>query len=79
MLVKKTYKNQITLPKALSDRFPGVDYFEANENETGYIVLKPVKMMPSKESNAEIVKTKIAKLGIEQKDIEKAIEWARKK
>ncbi len=79
MLVKKTYKNQITLPKALAGRFPGIDYFEAEENETGYLILKPVKMTAATGSNAEIVKAKIKKLGIDEKDIEKAIEWARKK
>jgi hypothetical protein len=31
MLAKKTSKNQITLPKAIADRFPGVDYFDVRE------------------------------------------------
>ena len=78
MLVKKTYKNQITLPKKISDNFQGIDYFEINENEIGYITLKPVKITPVKESNISNIRSKIEKLGLTYKDIEKAIEWARK-
>jgi len=30
MLAKKTVKNQITLPKAVITRFPGVEYFDVS-------------------------------------------------
>ena len=37
-VAKKTSKNQLTLPKAIVDRFPGVSYFDVRE-EDGRIVL----------------------------------------
>jgi virulence-associated protein VagC len=42
MLAKRTVKNQITLPKAVADRFPGVEYFEVRA-EDDRIILEPVK------------------------------------
>ena len=42
MLAKKASKNQITLPKAIASRFPGVDYFDVRE-EDGRIVLVPLR------------------------------------
>ena len=41
-LAKKTSKNQLTLPKAVVDRFPGVDYFEVSA-DADRILLKPVR------------------------------------
>ena len=43
MLAKKTSKNQITLPKAIVERFPDVEYFDVRE-EQGRIVLFPVAL-----------------------------------
>ena len=45
MLAKKTSKNQLTLPKDIADRFPGVDLFDATVEENR-IVLVPVKLTP---------------------------------
>lgn len=70
-LAKKTSKNQITLPKAIADRFPGVRYFDVREEE-GRIVLSPV--MPDA---AKRVREKLREMGIEPKDIEDAVRWAR--
>ena len=39
-LIKK--KNQITLPRAVVEQFPGVEYFDVREEE-GRIVLRPVR------------------------------------
>jgi hypothetical protein len=72
MLAKKTSKNQITLPKAVVSRFPGVDYFEVSE-EDGRIVLQPVRP-----SRADEVRTKLAQLGIVPDDVKRAVKWARK-
>jgi len=36
------------------------------------------KKISSKKSRTEIIRAKIAKLGVREKDIKKAIEWARK-
>ena len=33
MLAKKTSKNQLTLPKEIADKFPGVDLFERNREK----------------------------------------------
>ncbi|MEJ2218671.1 MAG: AbrB/MazE/SpoVT family DNA-binding domain-containing protein [Gemmatimonadota bacterium] len=71
-LAKKTSKNQITLPKAIADRFPGVRYFDVRE-EDGRIVLSPV--MPDA---AKRVREKLLELGIEPKDVEDAVRWARR-
>ena len=76
MLCKKTYKNQITLPKSLMEKFDDTEYFDVRE-ERGSIVLRPVEMKP-RTSTAEI-REKIASLGLKEKDIEDAISWARKK
>jgi bifunctional DNA-binding transcriptional regulator/antitoxin component of YhaV-PrlF toxin-antitoxin module len=73
MLVKKTSKNQITLPKAVISRFPAVEYFDVRE-EHGRIVLAPVKA-----SRAESVRDKLRARGITPSDVETAIAWARKK
>jgi bifunctional DNA-binding transcriptional regulator/antitoxin component of YhaV-PrlF toxin-antitoxin module len=71
MLAKKTSKNQITLPKAIASRFPGVDYFDVRE-EDGRIVLVPLR-----ESKADDVRTRLRQLGITEDDVEDAVRWAR--
>ncbi|MGB0955406.1 MAG: AbrB/MazE/SpoVT family DNA-binding domain-containing protein [Panacagrimonas sp.] len=71
MLSKLTSKNQLTLPKAVISQFPDTEYFEVSA-ERGRIVLKPFRR-----SRADEVREKIAKLGITEKDIDDAVEWAR--
>ncbi|MBU4312165.1 MAG: AbrB/MazE/SpoVT family DNA-binding domain-containing protein [Candidatus Omnitrophica bacterium] len=77
MLCKKTYKNQITLPKKIMEKFGDMEYFEAEALEDR-IILRPVKIKPVGESLYKI-KEKISSLGISEKDIDKAIKWARNK
>ena len=72
MLAKLTSKNQITLPKALMNRFPGTEYFDVRE-DAGQLVLKPVKMR-----NLDAVWRKIESLGITEKDVGDAVRWARR-
>jgi hypothetical protein len=57
MLAKKPSKNQVTLPEAIANYFPGVYYFQALE-EGGRIVLLPVRP-----NRAEEVRTKLAQFG----------------
>jgi len=76
MLVKKTSKNQITLPKEIIKNFPRVEYFEAKV-EDGKIILTPVKIVPAN-ITLEKIREKIKKLGVTEKDIKEAIKWARK-
>lgn len=76
MLAKKTSKNQITLPKRVLKGIPETDYFDI-EVRGSEIVLRPVKITPA-DSTLKSVRTKIASLGLNEKDIEEAIRWARK-
>lgn len=71
MLAKKTSKNQITLPKAVAARFPGVDYFDVSEVD-GRIVLAPVRP-----SRANEVRDRLARLGVTSEDVADAVAWAR--
>lgn len=72
MLAKKTAKNQITLPKAIADRFPDATYFDVS-TEDGRIVLVPVHP-----DHANRVRAKLSDLGITESDIDDAIAWARR-
>ncbi len=76
MLTKRTYKNQVTLPKEVLKSFPNVDYFDVSARE-GEIVLRPVSVTPSAERLSK-VREKIRLLGLTQKDLDSAIHWARK-
>jgi hypothetical protein len=77
MLAKKTSKNQLTLPKEIADKFPGVDLFDATV-KNNQIVLMPVKITPIT-SSLKSIREKMAKLGINEKDVTDAVKWARKK
>lgn len=65
------------MPKKISDQFKGVEYFEVAVKEE-QIVLTPVKFQPLSEPSLEEIRKKMSSLGIEEKDIEEAIRWARK-
>ena len=71
MLAKITSKNQLTLPKAIVQQFPGAEYFDV-QAEAGRIVLTPVRVQM-----LEPIWKKIEALGITEKDIEDAVQWAR--
>jgi len=77
MLVKKTSKNQITLPKEILNQIPETDYFEVKV-ENGKIVLIPARVIPARIS-LETIRQKIRKKGLTEKEIEEAIKWAREK
>ncbi len=72
MLTKRTSKNQVTIPKAVADQFPGVEHFEVSV-KAGRIILAPV--LPG---GAEVVREKLESLGITEDDVAKAIDWARR-
>ena len=71
MLAKKTVKNQITLPKKIVERFPDVEYFDVLV-DNGHIILKPVSP-----NRIDEVRDKLAELGITERDIRAAVNWAR--
>ena len=77
MLAKRTYKNQITIPKTVMEAFPGVEYFDVQRRHSE-IVLKPV-IVRSKSEELDGIREKIAALGITQKDIEAAVRFGRKR
>jgi bifunctional DNA-binding transcriptional regulator/antitoxin component of YhaV-PrlF toxin-antitoxin module len=71
MLAKLTTKNQLTLPKAVATRFPGVEYFDVSTDGSA-IVLKPLRP-----SRLDEVRAKLEQLGITEQDVTDAIAWAR--
>jgi len=73
MLAKKTVKNQITLPKAIADRFKEVEHFDVSAEDDA-IILRPLRR-----SRADEVRSKLAVLGVIEADVAEAVAWARKK
>jgi antitoxin component of MazEF toxin-antitoxin module len=72
MLAKLTSKNQITLPKAIVEQVDQTQYFEV-QIENGRIMLTPMRVQP-----ADLVRNKLAALGISESDVEDAVAWARR-
>lgn len=73
MLAKLTSKNRLTLPKAVVSQFPGTRYFEVRADK-GRIVLLLARV-----SSLDGVWEKIESLGITERDVEDAVQWARKR
>jgi len=72
MLAKMTSKNQLTLPRAVTEAVGDSTYYEV-EARNGQIVLTPVRIQ-----RANAVREKLAELKIAPGDIADAIAWARK-
>ena len=72
MLAKLTSKNQLTLPKAVISAFPDVQYFDVKK-ENRQIVLTPVRF-----TRADAVRSRLAEMGLSDKDIDDAVAWARR-
>jgi hypothetical protein len=75
MLAKKTSKNQITLPKEIVKVFPDAEYFDVSIRDNT-IRLMPVRITPV-QSSLDSVREKMKKLGLTEKDVSEAIQWAR--
>ena len=71
MLAKMTVKNQITLPKAVATKFPGVEYFDISSDESS-ITLRPLRR-----SLADEARDRLAEMGITEQDIADAVAWVR--
>ncbi len=71
MLAKLTTKNQLTLPKRITQEIGAVEYFDVKV-ENGQIILTPVKIQ-----RADEVRAKLAQLNITEEDINDAVSWAR--
>ena len=71
VLAKITSKNQLTLPKSITNALGPVEYFEV-ECRDGQIVLTPVRIQ-----RADAVRAKLAELDLTEQDIIESVEWAR--
>lgn len=71
MLAKLTSKNQLTLPKSITQAIGQSEYFEIKV-ENGQIILTPVKIQ-----RANAVRAKLAALELTEQDINDAVTWAR--
>jgi hypothetical protein len=75
MLAKKTSKNQVTLPKKALQEIPETDYFDVTTKD-GVLILRPVTVTEAA-SRLTAIRQKIKALGIELRDVDRAIAWAR--
>ena len=71
MLAKLTSKNQLTLPKAVTQAVGAAEYFQV-ETRAGQIVLTPVRIQ-----RADAVRAKLAELALTEADMANAVAWAR--
>lgn len=71
MLAKMTAKNQLTLPKAITNAIGPTEYFDVKTKD-GQIVLTPVRIQ-----RADAVRAKLAELEIAEGDMNDAVKWAR--
>lgn len=72
MLAKLTSKNQLTLPKAVTQAVGSAEYFEV-EARGGQIVLTPVRFQ-----RGDAVRAKLAELELGEADVADAVAWARR-
>lgn len=71
MLAKITAKNQLTLPKSVTNALGPSDYFDV-QVKAGQIILTPVRIQ-----RADAVRAKLAELNLQEQDIAAAVTWAR--
>lgn len=71
MLAKLTSKNQLTLPKAITEAVGPAEYFEVQVTD-GQIVLTPVRIQRS-----DAVRAKLSALGLAETSAFDAVAWAR--
>ena len=71
MLAKLTAKNQLTLPKAVTNAVGPAEYFDVQTRD-GQIILTPVRIQ-----RADAVRAKLAELDLDEQDVTDAVAWAR--
>jgi hypothetical protein len=71
MLAKITSKNQLTLPRSVTEEVGAAEYFDVQARD-GQIVLTPVRIQ-----RADAVRAKLAELALTENDIDDAVTWAR--
>jgi len=72
MLARMTSKNQLTLPKSITEELGSPEYFEV-EARNGQLVLTPVRIQ-----RADAVRAKLAELDLNDADIADAVARARR-
>jgi len=75
MLAKITSKNQITIPKKIIEKIPGIKHFDV-EFKDGVIILKPIRFY---DTNLDQIRAKVKKLGLKENSVAEAIKWAKSK
>lgn len=73
MLAKITSKNQLTLPKIITQVVGPAEYFDV-ETRDGQIVLTPVRIQCG-----DAVRAKLAQLQLTETDLAATVTWARRK
>lgn len=71
MLAKITSKNQLTLPKSVTQAVGATEYFDV-EARAGQIILTPVRIQ-----RGDAVRAKLDALGLGDADMADAMRWAR--
>ena len=71
MLAKITAKNQLTLPKSLTQAVGATEYFDV-EARDGQLILTPVRIQ-----RGDAVRAKLAELDLTPDDMGAAVAWAR--
>ena len=71
MLAKITSKNQLTLPRSITQAVGPAEYFDVQARD-GQIVLTPVRIQ-----RGDAVRAKLAELDLTEADIADAVAWAR--
>lgn len=71
MLAKLTSKNQLTLPKIVTQAIGPAEYFDVQTRD-GQIVLTPVRIQ-----RGDAVRAKLAELDLTEADVGDAVTWAR--
>lgn len=71
MLAKITAKNQLTLPKSVTQAVGATEYFDV-EARAGQIILTPVRIQ-----RGDAVRAKLAELHLSEADMADAVTWAR--
>ena len=71
MLAKITAKNQLTLPKSLTQAVGATEYFDV-EARDGQLILTPVRIQ-----RGDAVRAKLVELDLTDDDTAAAVAWAR--
>lgn len=71
MLAKITSKNQLTLPKSVTQAVGATEYFDV-EARAGQIILTPVRIQ-----RGDAVRAKLAELNLTDDDMAAAVAWGR--